>query len=128
VSLAALAHGYLVAARNESRPPQLDSSLLATEAEDYYREQPRLRPFHDQALAVARRAGCGRLGLHVGGDSYDYPLSWRAHQAGIEVRHLLAPDPWPCVVFSDRGEPPSVPGGRDWVPAGSMAVWVRAPP
>jgi hypothetical protein len=118
LAVLALVWGGVVAFRNESRPPLGGRGILRDEAECHYRLQPALRPQHERALAAARSADCRQLGLFIGGDSYDYPLSWRALRAGIAVRHVLEPDPWPCLVFSDRGAPPSRPGQRDWEPVG----------
>ena len=53
----------------------------------------------------------------IGEDGYDYPLTWRAMERGFEVRHVLGPDPWPCVLVSDRGGPPegtAARGGPWW--------------
>jgi hypothetical protein len=79
---------------------------------------------HDAALAVAERLGCSRIGLFIGGDSFDYPLTWRAMQRGIEVRHYFGADAWPCVVFTDRGPPPAPPGTPRWAPALGQNVFV----
>ena len=55
--------------------------------------------------------------MYIGEDCYDYPLTWRAMQRGIEVRHVTGPTPWPCLVVSDnRGLPLQGPGEAEWVP------------
>lgn len=101
------AHGALAAARTEARPPLVEPSLVETARSDaaYYATNPKLGPIHDGVLSYLRTSGCRRLGLLVGGDSFDYPLTWRAVRAGVEVRHLKAPDPWPCAVFADHDTP-----------------------
>jgi len=89
----------------------------------------------DALLYFAASRGCRRIGLFIGGDSYDYPLTWRAMQAGMETRHVAPGDPWPCLVFTDGTVeiPASAPwrpyrvpfvlvnvaGGADVVPAGA---------
>jgi hypothetical protein len=58
------------------------------------------------------------MGLLIGEDDYDYPLTWRAMQRGIEVRHVVGPDPWPCDLVTERGHlPPDGPGVPPWRPA-----------
>jgi hypothetical protein len=116
LAVLALVWGAVVAFRNESRPPFAGRGILRDEADCHYLHQPALRPLHQQALEAARAGGCRQLGLFIGGDSYDYPLSWRAVRQGIAVRHVLGADPWPCLVFSDRGAPPSRSGHEDWEP------------
>jgi hypothetical protein len=125
-ALLALAYGYSVAARNEPRPPLSSPAWLKVEHWSYYQGRSSLIPQHDYALAVAEQLGCRRLGLFIGADSYDYPLTWRAMQRGIEVRHVLGPDAWPCLVFTDRGVPPSSPETTTWLASGSPMLVVNA--
>jgi hypothetical protein len=102
------AHGALTAARTEARPPLLEPRAIEAARSDaaYYATGPRgLGPVHDGVLWQLGTRGCRRLGLLIGGDSYDYPLTWRALRAGVEVRHLQGPDDWPCAVFSDQQNP-----------------------
>jgi hypothetical protein len=105
LGLAAVALGLVAAFLNPSRPA---GGVIAPRdaVADYYANRPSQRPAHDAALDAAARTGCGRIGLLIGEDSYDYPLTWRAMERGLEVRHVLGPDPWPCVIVSDRGLPP----------------------
>jgi hypothetical protein len=111
------AYAALAVALNESRPPSVSprSVAFAESASAYYRWAPHgVEAAHAASLAALGRSGCRRLGMYIGGDSFDYPLAWRAMQAGIEVRHLLEPDDWPCVVYSDQGLPPPRPSGQAW--------------
>jgi hypothetical protein len=112
----ALAFGLAAAIHNASRPA-MRAFPARQAADDYYVNRPGQRPMHDMALDAATRTRCGRIGLWIGEDSYDYPLTWRAMQRGIEVRHVTGPDPWPCILVSDRGPPPvSAPGVPPWHP------------
>lgn len=106
--LALLGHGYTVARGNEARLPLWSRPVAYRPS--YYSSQWPVRFAHDFTLDRLQAIGCQRLGLFIGGDSYDYPLTWRAMQSGIEVKHVMGSDNWPCAIFSDRGPPPAVPG------------------
>lgn len=69
----------------------------------------------EAALRFLAARHCTRLGLSLSELGYDYPLTWRAMQRGAAVRHVTVQDPWPCLLYSDRGEPP---GARSagWIP------------
>jgi len=111
-------YGAYVALHNETRRPTLDAGGIAAAASpaSYYASIHGPIAFaQETALAALAATSCDRLGLLIGGDSYDYPLTWRAMQAGAQVRHLLAPDDWPCVVFSEGDRPPPRPDGRPWM-------------
>jgi len=118
--------GVHAALRNELRPvPNPVDVSLGLLPGSYYAARMEQWPSHIRALADIADSGCERLGLLIGGDSYDYPLTWRAMQRGLAVRHMVGPDGWPCVVYSDRGAPPPSPGGA-WCPvAGDPEVFVR---
>lgn len=102
VGIAVAAYGTWVAARHETRPPLAPRAAGHARIADYYVHQPGLRPAHDVALRALAASRCDRLGLWIGGDSFDYPLTWRAMQRGVRVRHVLGEDPWPCLVFAER--------------------------
>jgi hypothetical protein len=104
----------LAAANNGRRP--VNPLLLTHSAEGgYYSMVPAsLKRAQDEALATIVASGCGRLGMYVGENTYDYPIAWGAVQHGVEVRHLTGPTDWPCLVYSDRGAPPPSPSGRRW--------------
>lgn len=121
------AHGGYVALRNEARPVEPGSMATGSSPATYYAAFAGLAPLaraHERALAALGSSGCARLGLYIGEDSYDYPLTWRAMGTGVEVRHLVGPDPWPCLVFSDRGPPPSLADGRAWRATPSRYLFV----
>jgi hypothetical protein len=137
VAVLAVVVGVAAAVHNRSRPA-LRALDRRDPAADYYANRRTPRQLHDAALEVADRIRCRRIGLLIGEDDYDYPLTWRAMQQGIEVRHVLGPDPWPCVLVSERGRPPPEGAGeRRWQPAVEMVagpqpgaevvggVWVR---
>jgi hypothetical protein len=149
---ATVAHGALAATLNLKRPlggpgRRMADALIARSREvrgevpgkppgrGYYRLGPAgLEGLHAAVLHEVERAGCRRLALFLGGDSWDYPLSWSAMQRGVEVRHLVGDqDAWACAVFSDRGEPPALAADPDgWaavagVPSLFLAVDAAVP-
>jgi hypothetical protein len=109
------AAGLKVALENEARPIPL-ALAAGGRLGDYYVSRPEQRPLDEYALAVARHRGCPRIGLFLGRDSYDYPLTWRAMQEGRETRHVVPGDPWPCLVVTDGSV--AVPAGAPWRAAG----------
>ncbi len=126
VAVLAVATGIRTAAGNELRPPLRGFPLDVDGAESYYADQPRLRQVHESVLSKTRELGCRRLGLALHEDSWDYPLTWRAMQEGIEVRHVLGKDPWPCLIFME-----SLPGleapieALRWVPTSSPFLFLN---
>jgi hypothetical protein len=112
----ALVFGARTALDNEIRPPLAGAG--GPESYGYYANLPNLGRAHDAVLRYAEAVRCPRIGLFIGGDSYDYPLTWRAMQQGWEVRHVFGADPWPCLVFSDQ---PKLPGTLE------ALGWTRSP-
>jgi hypothetical protein len=120
-----VAFAGVAAAKTARRPLNATALATARDEANYYRDGP--GGTVDQHEAVLRwlvSSGCQRLGLYIGEDSYDYPLTWRAMQRGVEVRHVVRPTEWPCAVFSDRGTPPRM--GAAW--ASSELPFVFVPP
>ena len=110
-----VAHGAMAAVLNARRPVEPSKLVDARAAQSYYALGPAgVGKAHTAALAFLAKSTCRKLGLYVGENSYDYPLTWRAIQKGAQVRHVLGPDDWPCIVFSDRGPPPLRPSGEPW--------------
>ncbi len=116
VAVALSAAGIWTSVLNQTRPPLNLSAAQAGFHGNYYASSdPLLGKQHDVVLQALQGLGCRRLGLVLGGDSYDYPLTWRAMQMGAEVRHRIGDDPWACVVFVDRdgdGPPAGVTQGH----------------
>ena len=107
-----LAYAGFVAVRNVLARPfgpgvPYARSYYANLASQYNPQEAALR-----WLAIRN---CTKLGLSLSELGYDYPLTWRAMQRGATVRHVAVKDPWPCLLYSDRGEPP---GARSagWLP------------
>lgn len=97
MSLLCLGMGYNVAL-HMGRKPLLPAPAAATRDELYYLYHPAgavLKAEHDKVLDHMAATGATRLGLVLGADSYDYPLTWRAMQRGFQVRHCSPRSPWP---------------------------------
>jgi hypothetical protein len=117
--VALVAYGVVAASRNEARPPSIfppDIAFAGSPEAYYVYARKGVGQAHAAVLKGLAESGCRRLGMYIDGDSYDYPLAWRAMQAGVEVRHVVAADDWPCLIFSDRGAPPPPPSGPPWRP------------
>ena len=113
------------AVRNIPRPPLLAARALHDRDGAYYNCRPGLRSGHDAILRLARERGCSRIGLFLGEDGWDYPLTWRAMRAGAEVRHVGAGDPWPCLVYAQ--EPSTLPAATGWSALELPSVLAVAP-
>jgi hypothetical protein len=112
----ALANATAAAARNSRRPPFAEPG--GDPIAGYYPGQPKMRRAHDLVLDTARRLDCRRIGIVTGQDSHEYQLTWRAVQAGIEVRHVFGPEISPCLLFVvDAPAPPLDPAA--WRPVAS---------
>jgi hypothetical protein len=120
------AFAYVPAVTNFFRPPSIDRLRSVDREAGYYATRGELRAPHDSALAKVGASGCRRLGLFIEPQGFDYPLTWRAMQSGITVRPYAAPSQWPCLVYSERGEPPSTESSK-WVEAGS-GLWTQTTP
>jgi hypothetical protein len=117
-----LAFGTRTALENESRPPLRGGS---PESLGYYANLPNVGRAHDVVLRGAEQIGCRRVGLYLGEDSYDYPLTWRAMQRGWEVRHVFGADPWPCLVFTDQRPQPAKVAEYGWTPTSLPFVFLN---
>lgn len=122
-AIAAVSLAVAVGASNELRPPL--AARTDPVALDYYRNNPLVREAQATALRLARTSGCRRLGLFMGESGFDYPLTWRALQEGVEVRHVFGSAEWPCLVYAEpssfeRWNIPREPvalSSAEWTPA-----------
>jgi len=125
--LVAFALALLMAAGNYARPPLL--ARPGAIEESYYRtfgaertREPQLR-----TLRAARQLGCRRIGIFMGESGWDYPLTWQAMEAGMEVRPFFGPDPWPCLIYVEPGSWASWGLPQPSIPL-SEAEWIAAEP
>ena len=56
---------------------------------------------HNAFMKEAENQNCKRIGLFLGGDSPDYPLTWRARDKGMITRHMdrMSIGGWPCMMY-----------------------------
>ena len=143
ISLGSLSYAALVATHVPPRPLVL--SYFWGERPGrigaYYTRIASLKAEHEFFLNYTRQIGCKRIGLILGGDSVDYPLTWRAVQQGDQVRYLREQVPendgyvwrfreedadWPCIMYASYGVPEHVPDrGRQYLSAGDYHTYVR---
>lgn len=143
VALISLSYGVLVACKVPARPV-LPANFWGEEPgriQTYYNNAPSLLTGHNYFLKQAAERRCSRIGLVMGPDSAEYPLTWRAMTAGLETRHLrqavhggqgisyetvVANATWPCMIFADDGVVEHVPNrGEQWLSAGDYHTFYR---
>jgi len=112
--LAALAvlDAVAVAVQNERRPPM--GSVSSYVASYYEPHIEMMRAGHERALAAAVATGCRDLEILDSTPGCEYPLVWRAMQAGLTVRHFSQNDLKACLVYRSPDVEP--PPGAAWVP------------
>ncbi len=111
-----LADALFVAVRNELSPPFGPAAPYERSYYDSFHSQ--FAP-QETALRFLASRNCLRLGLSLSEVGYDYPLTWRAMQLGATVHHVSVSDPWPCLLYSDHGEPPGA-RAAGWVPLAGL--------
>ena len=119
--------GSFYTLKNVFRPATIEALGNVGRVGFYYVAHADLIPPHDAVLRALESTGCKSLGLYIGVDSYDYPLTWRAMSRGVAVHHHRGAVSAPCLIYSDQGKPP---GGGDaaWVAHGRADIFVPAKP
>jgi len=135
-ALISLAYGTLAATNVPSRPLVLSHfwGERPSRAGAYYNNDG-IKKEQDKLLKTAHDMQCKRIGLILGPDSVDYPLTWRAMQQGMETMHTRNAVreggkvrwetmekylDWPCIVYADSGVIEHVPNrGRQWIDIGN---------
>ncbi len=119
IAIFSLVQGYVAACNNQSRPLKLRYfwGEFPSREVAYYKNKGG-KDADDNLLETAETLQCKRIGLIMGGDSYDYPLTWRAMERGMKTRHVRS-DPkseWPCMLYVLDVSPKCVPGiGDQWL-------------
>ena len=139
-----LAYALLVATHVSPRPLVLSHFWGESPSRigAYYANAPALKTDHNVFLQHVKEQGCMRVGLILGPDSVDYPLTWRSMQSGVQVRHVrefLYDKPglpvwrfreedsdWPCMIYASYGVVEHVPNrGKQYLSAGDYHTYVR---
>lgn len=118
ITMACLSYGMMTTVRNVSRPLKLTSFWQLDRDSAYYDVNRGLKPQHDAVIETVKQMKVKRVGLIIGGDDWDYPLSWRLHRLGIEVRHITSDPMWADVVYA-LGRPSLV---KDWTMHGPLLI------
>ena len=123
VTICSLSIGGFAAAYNPSRPLFLSSFWGQKERKITY-DWDR----HNAFFKVAKKQNCKRIGMLVGGNTGDYPLTWRAMQRGMSTRHVSVDDidGWPCLIYTEMSEGYELPQAREhhWLQA-DKHTWYR---
>lgn len=143
MAFVSLTYGVLIACKIPARPliPHYFWGEKPGRIQTYYNNAPSLLTDHDFFMKQALARQCFRVGLVMGPDSAEYPLTWRAMTAGIETRHLRQSIPngqfvtyetvaqnseWPCMIYADDGVVEHVPNrGSQWLSAGDYHTFYR---
>jgi len=135
IAFFSLAYGTLAATHIPSRPLVLSHfwGERLNRIGAYYNNVP-IKAAHDHLLSTAKNLHCNRIGLMIGPDSCDYPLTWRAMLSGMTTRHfwnaeesdgktryIISPEAsdWPCLLYVASGSVEHVPNrGSQWLAIG----------
>jgi hypothetical protein len=118
ITVACLSYGIATAELNESRPLTLVNFWRLDRDSAYYVNRG-LKPQHDAVIETVKRLKVKRIGLAIGSDDYDYPLSWRLYLLGVEVRHVTSDIEWADVVYAPENRPTLT---KDWPMDGSVLI------
>ncbi|MFH1078735.1 MAG: hypothetical protein V1766_00495 [Pseudomonadota bacterium] len=118
ITMSCLYYGMMTAVRNESRPLTLTYFLRLDRDSAYYANRP-LKPQHDAVIETVKLMKIKRVGLVIGSDDYDYPLSWRLYRLGVEVRHVTSDPEWADAVYAPTDRPPAI---KDWPVHGPVLI------
>lgn len=98
-----LVYAWSTIVSNELRPVSTKALQKFDRVAAYYAHAPRLKAEHDRVLALLEANSCRRLVIALGhGDAVEYPLTWRAVQAGIHVFHRPGPAD-ACLLYAPLG-------------------------
>lgn len=129
LALFSLAYSGQAAVHNKTR--SLDLEMFwggrLPRVDTYYANAP-LKKEHDFFLTQVADQGCEQVGLLLGEDNADYPLTWRLMGQGKKVRHVFSGkiDSWPCMLYVGRGGREHVPRqGEQWLSAGDYHTFSR---
>ena len=123
LALIALSYAVVVACNNPHRPLSLAQfwGQWPDRGKAYYNNAlDEDRHSHQYLLNTARAKGCRQIGLLLGSNSNEYPLTWRLMSEGRDVRHQFVAKEntdaeWPCLYYMEFGQESRLPGrGVRW--------------
>ncbi|KJS01692.1 MAG: hypothetical protein VR65_08060 [Desulfobulbaceae bacterium BRH_c16a] len=141
-SFISLAYALFIASNVPARPLALSTFWgERPNREVAYYHNANLKDEHDFFLEAVEANNCSRVGLILGPDSVDYPLTWRAMQRGIRVKHVWeqvsgsAPVAFQnieeefnrsCMLYVASGSREHVPRKEEqWLSAGDYHTFIR---
>lgn len=130
VSVVGLSYAYYCATHNTGKELYPGEVFHVNRDESYYAHYGdglKLKDRDDAVLAKLREKGSTRLGLLIGLNDYEYPLTWRAMRQGVEVRHYIEPSTWPQLILSRKGVPESARTDQVWRAVDSNGLYEIAP-
>lgn len=118
--LTCISYGIVTAARNPSRYVQVTDLWQIDRDSEYYHNR-HMKASHDRAIATMKELNVHKVGLYIGPDDYDYPLSWRLYRLGMEVRHMVdeLDLAWADAVYAP-GDLPA--GSQSWARQGTVVI------
>lgn len=130
VTLFSLSYATYAAVHNKTR--SLDLAMfwggrVLPRENGYYNNVP-IKERHDFFIKKTIEQKCDRIGLLLGGDSVDYPLTWQLMNLGKNARHVFpgGVDAWPCMMYVEDGGREHVPSqSEQWLSAGDYHTWLR---
>lgn len=141
-SLSSLSYVLFCASNVPARPLVLSHFWGEKPSRDSaYYNNAHLKEEHDFFIQAMDKANCNRIGLILGPDSVDYPLTWRIMQRGATAKHLWFQDHTDtgttfikldnvfnevCMIYVATGSVEHVPQkGEQWVSAGDYHTYIR---
>jgi hypothetical protein len=118
ITMSCFYYGIMTVVRNESRPLTL-TNFGGLDRDSAYYVNLGLKPQHDAVIETVKRLKVKKVGLAIGGDDYDYPLSWRLYRLGIEVRHVTSDLGWADVIYAPDHRPAVI---KDWPVDGLVLI------
>ncbi|HEU5073098.1 MAG TPA: hypothetical protein VFU02_02980 [Polyangiaceae bacterium] len=103
LAVPALVYAWSTIIANELRPVSTKALQNLERLTAYYAHAPELKSEHDRVLALLETRSCRQLVLALGSDdAVEYPLTWRAVQAGVRVSHRPGPAD-ACLLYAPLG-------------------------
>lgn len=111
IALLSWVYSVVIACQNPHRP--IKAELFWGKIPDrtwtlYNNALHETRISHQNLLNTARAQNCRYVGLLLGNNSVDYPITWRMMQEGRATKHIISTSTlgekdWPCIIFAEKG-------------------------